>query len=68
MGLTQLRILKKISRKGQGTLSIIEEKQFRGDQRAEKSLNQDGGFACFKDGFIFWQPENVLQFGLFLGV
>lgn len=53
MGLTQLRILKKISRKGQGTLSIIKEKQFKGDQRAGKSLNQAGGFACFKDGFSF---------------
>lgn len=53
MGLTQLRILKKISRKGQGDLSIIEEKQFRGDQRAEESLNQGGGFACFKDEFSF---------------
>lgn len=49
-------------------LSIIEEKQFRDVQRAGKSLNQCGGFACFKDEFGFWQPENVLQFGLYIGV
>lgn len=53
MGLTELRILKKISRKGQGTLSIIEKKHFKGDHRAGKSLNQGGGFAHFKDGFSF---------------
>lgn len=53
VGLTQWRFLKKISRNGQGALSIIEEKQFRGDKRAGESLNQGGGFACFKDEFSF---------------
>ena len=51
MDLTQLKILKQISRKGQGTLSITKEKQFRGDQKAGGSLNQGGGVACYKDEF-----------------
>lgn len=45
MDLTQLKILKQMSRMGQGTVSITEEKQFRDDERAGESLNQGGGFA-----------------------
>lgn len=68
MDLRQLRILKEIPRRGQGTLSITKQRQFRGDQRAGDSVNQSSGFACYKDQFTPWQPENALEFGLFLGI
>lgn len=51
MDLNRLKTFTQTSRKGQGTVSITEEKQFRGDQRAGQSLNQGGGFAGYKDEF-----------------